>query len=805
MRKGKNINISRPADNYQIIFSWIMLAATVTIFLIILHPRLIAERPVYHIGDIAQRDIKARSDFFVEDPQATEESRKNAAAAVLTVYDYDPKVVARITTRVNQAFDKAQKIIQQYRRQESSENKDGPPGLKPGAETSLGRKKLDQLLWDFKPEFEETIGLEISRGAYRILVRERFSETIAALIIKIVSQIMDNGVVANKEVLLQENEKGIVLRDLVTQKERIVKALRRFYGPAQAKAMVRIVGQPLLKKMNYNLVNLVVDLSQRLIQPNITLNRHETELRRNKAVTSIKPILYQIKAGEMLLREGEKVTPTQLLKLKAMQEQEESKRISVSGAGVALILSLVLIVVYVLAYQRQARFQRDHNKNLVFLTVLLTLVLLIVKLSHLFASAFIHNGPFDIPTSSVVYAIPVATGSMTVCLFLGLAAALPFALLSAICTAILFQGRFDIFLYFFITTTMAALWVTNCRERKIFIQAGARLGILSVLAAAAVGLYTTNATGIKLLWDWILAFMGGFSSGVITAGIAPLIEMTFGYTSDITLLELGNLDCPLLRRLMLEAPGTYHHSVVVGSLVEAAAAEIGANPLLAKVCGYYHDIGKMKKPLYFIENQRNGKNRHDKLAPSMSALILIAHIKDGVELARKNRLGKPIIDTIRQHHGTSLIQYFYDKAVQLRGKDAVNIDDYRYPGPKPQTKEAGLVMLADVVEAASRTLDNPTPARIQGLVQNLINKVFADGQLDNCELTLKDLHKIARSFNTILNGIHHHRIEYSDSGEKGGGKIKNGRFDRKQAGEASDQSRHDKEEGEGSLKRLGLS
>jgi rRNA maturation RNase YbeY len=246
--------------------------------------------------------------------------------------------------------------------------------------------------------------------------------------------------------------------------------------------------------------------------------------------------------------------------------------------------------------------------------------------------------------------------------------------------------------------------------------------------------------------------------------------MIFDYTTDITLLELANLDRPILRRLMIEAPGTYHHSVIVGTLVEAAASEIGANPLLARVCGYYHDIGKVNKPLYFIENQK-GKNKHDKLAPSMSSLILIAHVKDGVEIARKNKLGSMIIDTIKQHHGTSLIKFFYEKAKQRKGEDSVNIDDFRYPGPKPQTREAGLVMLADAVEAASRTLENPTSSRIQGLVQNLINKIFSDGQLDACELTLKDLHNIAKSFNQILSGIYHHRIEYPDQRAAANGNV----------------------------------
>jgi putative nucleotidyltransferase with HDIG domain len=356
---------------------------------------------------------------------------------------------------------------------------------------------------------------------------------------------------------------------------------------------------------------------------------------------------------------------------------------------------------------------------------------------------------------------------------------------------------------------MAAYWIRNCRERKVFIAAGAKLGLLSIILVTAVDFYLAELSGPKLLWDWAFAFLGGIGAGIVTAGLAPLVEIAFGYTTDISLLEQANLDRPILRKLMIEAPGTYHHSVIVGSLVEAAASEIGANHLLAKVCGYYHDIGKIKKPLYFIENQKAGKNKHDKLAPSMSSLILIAHVKDGVEIARKNKLGQVIVDTIRQHHGTSLIKFFYEKAKLRKGEDAVNIDDFRYPGPKPQTREAGLVMLADVVEAASRTLENPTPARIQGLVQNLINNIFSDGQLDECELTLKDLHKIARSFNQILNGIHHHRIEYTEkwsaASETVKGRPKNGSPDRQQAKQAHNLSEEDRTNGSGHLKRLGLS
>ncbi len=325
------------------------------------------------------------------------------------------------------------------------------------------------------------------------------------------------------------------------------------------------------------------------------------------------------------------------------------------------------------------------------------------------------------------------------------------------------------------------------------------------MLSTAIAVYISGFLGFKILEVWAFAFMGGIIAGIVTTGIAPLVEIVFGYTTDITLLELANLERPILRRLMIEAPGTYHHSVIVGNMVEAAAVEIGANPLLAKACGYYHDIGKIKKPLYFIENQKNGKNKHHKLAPSMSKHILVAHVKEGVEMAKQNKLGQVITDTIRQHHGTSLIVYFYEKAKKQKGEDAVNLDDFRYPGPKPQTKEAGLVMLADVVEAASRTLDNPTPSRIQGLVQNLINKIFSDGQIDNCELTLKDLHKIAKTFNRILSGIHHHRIDYPEKSSSINGKVKDESPDRQQAKQLQSFSGNDTEKSAGHLKRLGLS
>lgn len=511
----------------------------------------------------------------------------------------------------------------------------------------------------------------------------------------------------------------------------------------------------------------------------------------------------------MLLREGARVAEFDLLKLKALRTQTRKEQILLNSLGVAMLLMCLAITTYILHFNNHNQTAKYNTKNLFLIASLALTFFFLAEISASFSELITQNSPLPIPRSSIYFGIPLASGAMIICLFLGLRAAVPMALVMAIGFAFIFQNRFEMFIYFLISGTMAAYWLRDCRERKVFVTAGTKLGMLNVVLATAINFYLGELSSSKLLWDWAFAFMGGLVAGILTAGIVPLVEIAFDYTTDITLLEFAHLDRPIMRRLMIEAPGTYHHSVIVGSLVEAAATEIGANPLLAKVCGYYHDIGKVKKPLYFIENQPDGKNKHDKLAPSMSSLILIAHIKDGVEIAKENKLGQMITDTIRQHHGSSQIKYFYEKAKQLKGEDSVKIDDFRYPGPKPQTKEAGLVMLADVVEAASRTLENPTPSRIQGRVQNLINQVFSDGQLDACELTLKDLHNIAKSFNKILNGIHHHRIEYSESRAAGNGhekgKLKNGSSDRQQAKHPQNRKEEASANGESHLKRLGLS
>jgi putative nucleotidyltransferase with HDIG domain len=809
-KRKKNLERYHRLNEY---FKWLLLGVITLTVTVSLYPSLIVKQHAYLLGDVVEKDVKAPKNFLFEDKATTEHNMQMAVEAVRTVYDHDTTLSEELTRQVNDAFESMRKTIQEgISTTPDVFDPTDPPGLSP-LETEMDRRRIEadraqqinKTIWEQKPEFEKKLGITLNSGAFTILEKEGFANDIALFITKILSEVLDNGVVANKEIFLRETEKGITLRRIEEKTETTVINLRRFYGLDQSKVMVRVIGQPLLKELNYNLRNLIVDVVQNLIHPNITLNKSETEDRKKQTASEIKPIFYKIKTGEMLLREGERVTELQLLKLKALESQFKDEGVFAKSLGAAMVIICLFIVMHLLYLSHLKKLPGSYNRNLLCITCIFIFFMGIAKAAAIFSESLAVGAALSISETTLFYGIPIGAGAMTICLFFGMEIAIPFAVLMAICTAVVYDVRFEIMIYLLLNGAMAAYWIQNCRERKVFIKAGLKLGLLNILLVVAAEIYSGNLSGMRIMWGIVFAFVGGVGTGIVTSGLSPLIELAFGYTTDITLLELANLDRPILKRLMIEVPGTYHHSMVVGTMVEAAASEIGANPLLAKVCGYYHDIGKIKKPLYFVENQEDGINRHDKLAPSMSSLILISHVKDGMEMGRENKLGQAIIDTIEQHHGTSLIRYFYEKAKKQKGGHAVKIEDFRYPGPRPQTREAGLVMLADALEAASRTMENPTPSRIQRLVQELINKIFSDGQLDNCELTLKDLHNIARSFKKILTGIHHHRIEYPETALLTGGNGKNGNTDRKQARQIQDKEKQLERKSAGHLRRLGQS
>ena len=771
---------------------WYIILGLSIIISVFLFPNILTHHKTYEFGDVADRDIKASYEFLIENKELTEKNRQEAVKSVLSIYDFDP-TGADVASRIKEAFTAGKEF----------ENLPVPnEKVSKGQLTSTDSGKM---------HFFNILDIPPDEKTFNTLMKKGFPTEIEEATISLVTQALRNGIVSNKMMLMSHSKKGIILHNIHTGKEIKTTDLNQFYNLKTAKDFIKSRSEALNKSMESGtLARVSLKLAMALIKPNLTLNIRETESRKDLARESVKPFYFKVKKGEMIVREGERITPEHLLKLSEQNKLFKHKGMIGRVPAMAILIGFLISAMYVVGLMR-GRLSRVGVKDILFFAVtLLTIFFLILASNFIFEET--ARGFNYVTSRALLFAIPVASGAMLVAIFHGIGVAASFSLIVSVLASLVVGGRVEYFIYFFISSLVAGYGVRHCRDRGVFIKTGLKVSVSNIILALSIQALYGSLYSIEALIVCASAFIGGILVGVIATGILPLIEMSFGYTSDIKLLELANLDEPLLRKLMVQCPGTHHHSVIVSSMVEATAEAVDANPLLAKVAAYYHDVGKMGKPLYFIENQMGRENRHEKLAPSMSSLILISHVKDGVELAKEQKLGSEIIDIIRQHHGTSLISFFYEKAKEQSRKKGVrsfNVEekDFRYPGPKPQTKEAGLVMLADVVEAASRTLADPTVARIQGMVQKIINKVFSDGQLDECELTLKDLNEIAKRFIKILSGIFHYRIEYPESVMKNGlaKKGENGNIDQISADYSRAKKPEDKEEAGESLKRLGLS
>ena len=775
---------------------WVILTALSLVISIFLFPEILIRPKVYKIGDVAEGDIKASSDILVENTALTMKDREDAIKAVPNIYDFDPSA-SNLETRLKEAmFDVLTSIA---------------------VDTAiLGTPLSNERIVSISIYDKEVISeqfflkLEISpnESLFERIIQSGFPTELEASTIELTNAVFQRGVVGNMMVLINQSQKGILLQSIQNQEETPVTDLTRFYDIEGARKAIMGRKEELIKKgVPSRIAVLAIQLAQALVKPNVTFNQRETELRKSRAGASVKPVYYQIKKGEMLVREGERIGEEHLLKLSAEAKLKGQRSVFGRVPGMTILIGLLFLFVYMTGLMKPGVSSYDTRYR-IFNSLTLLLIFIFVWLYGFIAEDMARGFRF-FTSEALLFAMPVACGAMIISVFEGMSMATMFSLLLAVLSSLAIEGDLKFFIYFLVSSLAAAYWVREYRERGILIKTGLKVGLINVLLCISIETVYGSILSIETLVALTLGFIGGVLAGVISTGIIPLAEMIFDFTTDMKLLELANLDQPLLRELMVQAPGTYHHSVIVSNMVEATAEAVKANPLLAKVSAYYHDIGKMGKPLYFIENQVGDENRHDKLAPSMSNLILISHVKEGVELAQKHKLGREIIDIIQQHHGKSLINYFYNKAkeqaVNRGGKNSrVKQEDFRYPGPRPQTKEAGLVMLADMVEAAARSLTNPPPARIQGTVQKIINKAFADGQLDDCELTLKDLNEIATGFNKTLGGIFHHRVEYPEVDSSGDTGVINGHTDQIPPENTGSKKEVDREEDQEGLKRLGL-
>lgn len=360
-----------------------------------------------------------------------------------------------------------------------------------------------------------------------------------------------------------------------------------------------------------------------------------------------------------------------------------------------------------------------------------------------------------------VFYIPFSVLPMlSVLLFNELIISLLLVIVSSVTLAVIAGNNLETAVLFLISGILAAIFIIGTRKRSVIIRTGFFIGLIQTVTLLFIREFRMAYAN-----DYLAFFINGIACAIIVIGILPVFEYLFKTVTNISLLELADFNQPLLQQLILEAPGTYHHSLIVGNLSDIACQAIGANALLARIGAYYHDIGKLSKPEYFSENQSiDSKAKHDSLSPAMSKLVIMNHVKEGVELANRFKLNPRLIDFIYQHHGNSLVYYFYRRALENSDQShEVEEDGFRYPGPKPRTKETAIVLLADSVEAGTRCLRQPTPAAIEEAVHKIINNKFIDGQLDECDLTLKDLEKIAAEFIRVLSGIYHSRITYPEA------------------------------------------
>ncbi len=709
--------------------------------------------PTYaRVGFVAPKDIKADQNYEIVDEKSTQKNREDALKNVLLLYDYDEALGSEIDKHVQDAFIKVRLALNEH--------------------PQAGVEELKDL-------FEKYSGISLSDEEGKQLYAVRYRIEAELFIRNLLQKVMTGYIVDDPNLLPKTDERAIAIRrvritsgdnEVIERNLNLIKSIDdiRLDMSERAKKNISYV-LSILKNIN---IETLGQIAAKLARPNLTYNLSETESRKTRAVANVKPVIIKMQAGESIIRSGSRYEPWHLVVLQSIQKQKRQTSFGIKFGGTFLFVTLLLLVTYTFAARFIRKF-KPTKTDAIFMLANLIAILVFVRLFAAAATAFHDSLPFEIEVQSLYYAIPVAAGAMLTRLILNAESAVIFGVIASVLSGLFLKTDIDISIYFLISSIAAAGSIAYADRRSAILKAGVYTGLVNVLTIFSIKMIevfsiTERWTLLDLSANLVLGFLGGMNTALFVLFYTPIVEMLFGYTTDIKLLELGNLNHPLMRQMIVKAPGTYHHSQLVAVLSEAASQAIGANPILARVGSYFHDVGKMKKPLYFIENQQGGENRHDKLIPATSASIISSHVRDGIQLAEEYKLPKIIVDMIPQHQGTKLITYFYNKAKEQESpdKESVKEEDYRYPGPRPQTREAGILLLADGVEAAVRSMPEKNPQKIQAMVQKIINKSFAEEQLEECDLTLRDLRTIADSFARVLIGIYHQRIEYPEMEEK---------------------------------------
>ncbi len=690
-------------------------------------------------GSIAPKKVVAPFNFFIlKTKQELKKERDENAAKVPFYFSYNDSVTRAATTKLHTVITF---IL----------DKNIPAFNDAGTNSTA-----DSFFTVLKNELKEQFAFNFSSGSLQILSDifndperlESFKKTAV-----LAEKLEKEGILSLS--LVEINRPNVVV---------MRKGIEETLAPQNRRdlpAVNKVLENKLLESFDVNQALIINYFFAQILTPNLIYEQKFTEDAVEQAIAEVAVTKDMVYENERIVDANERIDADifqKLYSLKAAQIERGRREGGLQDIIAYLAKMMLLVAVLLIAGLYLFSFRKKifgNNKMLFMISIILLLE---------FLMAALITGPLHWHT----YVIPVTIVSMLLAILVDSGIAFMATVVVALVLGGIQGGGYDIALMTMVSGMVAIFSVHKMRTRNqvfkaIVFIAAAYLWVLITLTALR---YDSLLEASKIFVYFLLP--NAVLSPFLTFMLLGVFEKLFDITTDVTLLELSDMNHPLLKKLAMEAPGTFHHSMVVGNLAERAAKAIGANSLLARVGSYYHDVGKMEKPEYFVENQMDAENRHTQLAASMSALILTSHVKNGIEMAEAAGIPKRIRDFIPEHHGTSTMDFFYKKALENAGETQVNEADYRYQGPKPQSKETAIVMLADSVEAATRSIKNPTPNKIRAFVEELVDKKFRMGELDECDLTLRDLKQIVDAFMPVLYGVFQHRIEYPDQEKKKG-------------------------------------
>jgi len=706
------------------LFHWVLFALMGAVLFISLYTNVKPEKLNIQKFQVADQTI--RSPITVIDQDSTEKKREAAVSQVQDVFilkrEYAENRVDLVTSIFQSAIEVKDDIEKERRAFEERQNQlDSETEKEEFKEPSLN----DQLT-SLKEKLTEDVIRDLSDVSLTALLKASEQELSIArdIAVTAINQVMNTRIPAD---------------EVERAKRRVEEEIK-------------------YTSLKSELKSATIELARFAVIQNEFYDPNATEELRKQTYENVDPV--RILQGQIIVEEGHLITSDIYRQLELVGLLNTDKSL-LPFIGLTLFILIVLSLLYY--FYSEEKFKKENGKNeLLLLSLIFTISIVIMKILSIIK---------DATYSEIYYIYPIAMATMLIKLLINERVAIVTTIVLSLTGTIMFNDsvtgtfNFPVGMYILFSGLAGILFLTNQNGRSKILRTGFLVSAINILVLLTLLLLkNTQLPGIEYGIQFLLAIISGIGSSVLTIGFLPFFEAGFGILSAMKLIELSNPNHPLLKKILTEAPGTYHHSVMVANLAESACEAIGANGLLARVGCYYHDIGKTKRPKYFIENQMNHNNPHDQLPPETSKNIIIAHAVEGAEMLREYKMPKEIIDIAEQHHGTTLLKYFYHKAEKM-GKE-VKEEDYRYPGPKAQTKESAIIGIADSVEAAVRSMSHPTSEQIEQLVNQIISDRLHDGQLTECDLTFREIEIVAKTLCNTLNGIFHNRIEYPEMNKK---------------------------------------